>query len=82
MREGAISWDENPNGYWVVCDDAERELAKLRAVVKLLPACSANKCLRPATRHDWDSDGLYCDEHSGRCWDLPYADALRELEKP
>lgn len=57
-------------------------LTKLEAVVAALPKCSA--CDRPATLKD-DVDVPHCDVHGGQETfhdpDLPYATAVRALEK-
>jgi hypothetical protein len=82
---------EGPPGEWVRFDDAESELAKLRVVVDSLPRCDHSACRKPATVRGVTTGGEYeynvsvCDEHAEHLVEqrqLPYANALRELEKP
>lgn len=73
---------ESTTGDWVRAEDT----AKLQAVVDALPKCQEPNCGKPATHGEGD---LGCDDHVC-CWpklhprdlELPYADALRALEKP
>jgi hypothetical protein len=78
------SLPEDPCGSFVLADDAERELANLRAVVSALPVCDICR-VRPAKTQTVDADRyVFCDHCSGPpdATPLPYAEALRALEKP
>jgi hypothetical protein len=75
---------EAADGDWVERDEAEREIAKLLAVMENLPKCENHPsvtakgfCLRYGAEH------YFCDLCSGPPGtDLPHAEALRALEKP
>jgi hypothetical protein len=82
-----ICCQDSSDDEYFMADDAERELAKLRAVVEALPrcheGCNGEVCMSIATRWGIDVDGYICDNpHLGKARDLPYAEALRALEKP
>lgn len=74
---------ERPDGEWVRAEDAEAEVAKLRAVVEALPRCEHVRCGQGhpvATRRVPSNGFVYCDVCcTGKHYDLPYADALRAL---
>jgi hypothetical protein len=75
---------ESADGEWVRFIDAEREIAKLRAVVEALPKCHCGK-LATHAENEIDPE-RFCDGCVGKAeWAtrmLPYAESLRELEKP
>lgn len=77
--DGTHEADET--GSWVRAEDAEAEIARLRAVVEALPRCEACK-VRSAT-HIAEACAAYmfCDHCSGPpdATELTYADALRSL---
>lgn len=69
---------------WVRAEDAEAEIAQLRAVVEALPRCEHVRCGQGhpvATRRVPSNGFMYCDACcTGKHYDMPYADALRALE--